>query len=84
MALTRIQWVASTSCAGCGSVGGGLYDPSGSLATGQSFQINYIAGSAVGPIVWDRVSVGGYAIQHQALGRLGLVLSLTIPLFFFY
>jgi hypothetical protein len=66
--LTQIQWVASTSCTSCGSAGGRLYDPSGSLDTGQSFEINYIAGIAAGPIVWDKVSVGGYTLEHQALG----------------
>ncbi|KAF9651667.1 acid protease [Thelephora ganbajun] len=60
-------WVASTSCTTCGGAGGRLYNPSGSLATGQPFEINYIAGRAAGPIVWDKVSVGGYTIEHQAL-----------------
>jgi hypothetical protein len=71
--------VASTSCTGCGSAGGHLYDPSGSLATGQSFEINYLAGSAAGPIVWDSVSIGGYTIEHQALGMVRLTLPLQRP-----
>jgi hypothetical protein len=62
-------------------VGGGLYDPSGSLATGQSFQIDYIAGSAAGPIVWDKVNIGGYTIDHQALGIVGFSLLLHRPHF---
>lgn len=70
--LTRMQWAASTSCTGCGNVNGGLYDPTGSLPTGQSFAINYLAGSAAGPIVWDKVTVGGYTVQHQALGMINL------------
>ena len=66
--MTQSQWVASSSCTTCGGAGGRLYDPSGSLATGKSFEINYIAGRAAGPIVWDKVSVGGYTLEHQALG----------------
>ena len=73
--LTQIQWVASTSCTTCGSAGGRLYNPSGSLATGQPFEINYIAGKAAGPIVWDEVSVGGYTLEHQALGMSDLIRS---------
>lgn len=68
VSLTQIQWVASSSCTTCNSAGSRLYDPSGSLTTGESFDINYIAGKAAGPIVWDKVNVGGYAIDHQALG----------------
>ena len=73
VSLTQIQWVASTSCKAC--AGGRLYDPSTSLDTGQSFEINYIAGRAAGPIVWDKVSVGGYTLEHQALGMTDLLQS---------
>ncbi|KAF9778571.1 acid protease [Thelephora terrestris] len=74
-------WVASTSCTGCGNVGGGLYDPSGSLATGQSFEIDYIAGNAAGPIVWDKVNIGGYTIDHQALAAANLVQDEPLDVF---
>lgn len=79
--LTRMQWAASTSCTACGNVNGGLYDPTGSLPTGQSFAINYLAGSAAGPIVWDKVTVGGYTVQHQALGMVNLTPPITSSLF---
>jgi len=73
--LTWIQWIASSSCTPCNSAGNHLYDPSGSLATGASFDINYIAGRAAGPIVWDKVNIGGYTVDHQALGMPDLIPS---------
>lgn len=73
--LTQIQWIASTSCTTCDSAGNRLYDPSGSLDAGEHFEINYIAGGAAGPIVWDKVSIGGYTILHQALGMPDLTRS---------
>jgi len=73
--LTQNQWVASASCSTCNNAGGRLYDPSGSLPTGESFDINYIAGRAAGPIVWDKVSVGGYTVGHQGLGMPDLIRS---------
>lgn len=66
--LTHIQWIASTSCTTCTGAGGRLYDSSGSIATGQPFEIDYIAGRAAGPIVWDKVSIAGYTLEQQALG----------------
>ncbi|PPQ90920.1 hypothetical protein CVT25_007847 [Psilocybe cyanescens] len=64
-------WVASTSCStsSCKLAGGRLYDPSGSRATGVDFSIPYLQGSAAGPVVWDRVSIGGYEIDNQAFAR---------------
>ncbi|KAJ3512984.1 hypothetical protein NLJ89_g3205 [Agrocybe chaxingu] len=62
-------WVASTSCStsSCGLTKGRLYDPSGATPTGVDFTIPYLSGLAAGPVVWDRVSVGGYTINTQAL-----------------
>lgn len=66
----HVQWVASNSCGTqpCKQVGSSLYDPSHSTATNQTFEIDYVEGKVTGPIVWDRVSVGGYIIDAQALG----------------
>ncbi|KXN81933.1 Pepsin A [Leucoagaricus sp. SymC.cos] len=63
-------WVASTSCSSsaCGHTGGSNYDPSTSgKETGLYFSINYLSGSVSGPVYWDRVTVGGYSIENQAL-----------------
>ena len=64
------KWIASTSCSSssCSLTKGHLYDPSGATQTGVEFSIPYLSGSAKGPIVWDNVTVGGYAIGNQALG----------------
>jgi hypothetical protein len=40
----------------------------------QTFNITYLAGSAMGSIVWDSVTIGpdsvtGYQINNQALGE---------------
>ncbi|KAF8888717.1 aspartic peptidase domain-containing protein [Gymnopilus junonius] len=51
----------------CGQTQGHLYNPSDSNPTGQNFSIPYLEGSASGPIVWDKVSIGGYTIDNQAL-----------------
>lgn len=34
----------------------------------MEFSIPYLSGSAEGPIVWDKVTIGGYTIDNQALG----------------
>ncbi|KIJ59284.1 hypothetical protein HYDPIDRAFT_162632 [Hydnomerulius pinastri MD-312] len=62
-------WIASKSCSteSCSSTNGRLYDPSSSRSTGDSFEINYLAGTVSGPIVWDEVQIGGYNILNQAL-----------------
>ncbi|EIW52253.1 acid protease [Trametes versicolor FP-101664 SS1] len=62
-------WLASTSCStsACNGVGGGKYDSSQSLPTGQTATVNYAEGEATGPVVWDAVQFGGYSIDHQAL-----------------
>ncbi|KAF8811028.1 acid protease [Phlegmacium glaucopus] len=63
-------WIASTSCytSSCSQSKGHLYDSSEAIATGVNFSIPYLSGSAAGPIVWDSVSIGGYTVDHQALG----------------
>jgi hypothetical protein len=69
-------WVASSSCStsSCDAVGGNLYNPSSSATpTGVEFNITYLQGSVGGPIVWDRVEVGGYAIDNQALAAATVV-----------
>ncbi|KAH7884929.1 aspartic peptidase domain-containing protein [Phlebopus sp. FC_14] len=62
-------WIASTACstASCSSTNGRLYDPSSSQPTGATFNIQYLAGSVSGPIVWDQIQIGGYTISNQAL-----------------
>lgn len=50
--------------------GGKLYDPSSSTSTGADFKLQYLEGSASGPILWDQVTVGGYSIASQAFGEL--------------
>ncbi|KDR77656.1 hypothetical protein GALMADRAFT_409848 [Galerina marginata CBS 339.88] len=71
-------WVASTSCStsSCSLTQGRLYDPSSSsVSTGETFSIPYLQGSASGPIVWDRVELGGYTIDNQALAAANNVQS---------
>ncbi|KAI0768926.1 aspartic peptidase domain-containing protein, partial [Irpex lacteus] len=62
-------WLASNSCgsSACKATGGNLYDPSHAKPTGQTFQIMYVEGEAVGPIVWDQVDIGGYTVDTQAV-----------------
>jgi len=63
-------WIASTSCSSdaCSSTKGRLYDASrSSTATGSNFNISYLQGNVVGPIVWDQVQIGGYSIDIQKL-----------------
>ncbi|KAF9448534.1 acid protease [Macrolepiota fuliginosa MF-IS2] len=74
-------WVASTSCSSspCGQTGGHNYDPSASaLQTGSQFSIQYLSGQVSGPIVWDRVNVGGYSIENQALAAAASVTNETL------
>ncbi|KAF8815611.1 acid protease [Phlegmacium glaucopus] len=59
-----------------------MYDPSGSIQTGENFSIPCLSGSASGPNVWDKVSIGGYVVDNQAFatnpsGVLGLALPLN-------
>ncbi|KAH9965010.1 aspartic peptidase domain-containing protein, partial [Russula dissimulans] len=63
-------WIASTSCSSsaCSSSKGRLYDPSASgNATGSDFQIQYLSGKVSGPIYWDKVQIGAYTVNNQAL-----------------
>ncbi|KAJ8481242.1 hypothetical protein ONZ45_g15376 [Pleurotus djamor] len=62
-------WFASSSCStqSCSQTNGNLYDPSSSTPTGQNFDIPYLRGRAAGPIVWDRLELGGYSVENQAL-----------------
>ncbi|KAF9551927.1 acid protease [Agrocybe pediades] len=62
-------WVASTSCStsSCKLTQGRLYDPSNSNPTNVAFSISYLQGLAAGPVVWEKVSVGGYEISSQAM-----------------
>ncbi|RDB20409.1 Pepsin A [Hypsizygus marmoreus] len=62
-------WVTSRTCTSslCGQAGGHTYDPSAAINTGVQFSINYLQGSVSGPVVWDKVEVGGYSIENQAL-----------------
>ena len=67
-------WVAASSCStsACRSAGtSSLYNPSAARAndTGAWFEIDYLQGHVEGPVYWDRVVVGGYAIEYQALGE---------------
>lgn len=57
---------------------GHLYNPNAAIPTNRTFEISYFSGSASGPIVWDSVSLGGYTIDHQALGILLFLLNLTL------
>ncbi|EAU80857.2 endopeptidase [Coprinopsis cinerea okayama7 len=70
-------WISSTSCStsSCGKNGGRLYNPStsGASATGVGFEIDYLRGHVEGPIFWDRVVVGGYSIENQALSAANIV-----------
>ncbi|PPQ85957.1 hypothetical protein CVT24_007934 [Panaeolus cyanescens] len=62
-------WVASAGCStqSCSQTNGRLYNPGvSSVSTGHDFVIPYLVGRAAGPIVWDRVNVGGYVIENQA------------------
>ncbi|KAF8240439.1 acid protease [Tricholoma matsutake] len=65
-------WIVSSACSSslCGQTGGHTYDPSSSstsVSTGFNFYIPYLQGSASGPIFWDRVELGSYEIDNQAL-----------------
>ncbi|KAF8636237.1 hypothetical protein AX17_003722 [Amanita inopinata Kibby_2008] len=68
-------WLASTSCStsSCSLTGGKLYDPSNADPTGVDFDISYLQGRVSGPIVWDRVEVGDYSIDNQALAAASVV-----------
>ncbi|PFH53321.1 hypothetical protein AMATHDRAFT_137710, partial [Amanita thiersii Skay4041] len=72
---SRYPWVASTSCttSSCGGTGGKLYDPSNATPTDVTFDITYLQGFVKGPVVWDRVEVGGYSIENQALAAAAIV-----------
>ncbi|EIW81636.1 acid protease [Coniophora puteana RWD-64-598 SS2] len=69
------MWIASSSCSSssCKQTSGNLYNPSSSTNTNKSFSINYLSGEASGPIVWDKVSLGGYEILTQALAAVNNV-----------
>ncbi|EJD53814.1 acid protease [Auricularia subglabra TFB-10046 SS5] len=62
-------WLASTSCSShpCSSARSRLYDAHTSRATNHSVQVKYLVGEVDGPVVWDRFSLGGFAINSQAL-----------------
>ena len=80
-----LQWIASTSCSSssCSLTNGHLYDPSGATQTDVNFSIPYLSGSAAGPVVWDTVTIGGYAIDNQALG-ISLLVSSYVSLSLIY
>jgi hypothetical protein len=63
-------WLASTDCHSdaCKDVpSSNLFSPTDSTKeTGQTLSINYAVGAASGPIVWDTVQVGAYAMSNQA------------------
>ncbi|KAJ2924878.1 hypothetical protein H1R20_g12217, partial [Candolleomyces eurysporus] len=63
-------WIAASSCTttSC-SRSGNIYNPSSSGAnlTGVDFEIDYLQGHVNGPVYWDRVVIGGYSIENQAL-----------------
>lgn len=49
-------------------MGGSRYASSDTTTqTGQSVTLTYAMGQASGPVVWDRVVLGGYSVEHQAL-----------------
>ncbi|KAF9461596.1 aspartic peptidase domain-containing protein [Collybia nuda] len=62
-------WITSRSCSSslCRQTNGHSYDPSGSTNTDTDFKIDYLQGSVSGPVVWDKVELGGYSIENQAL-----------------
>ncbi|KAH6908558.1 aspartic peptidase domain-containing protein, partial [Coprinopsis sp. MPI-PUGE-AT-0042] len=70
-------WIASTSCNAdsCRGSGSRFYNPggSGALDTGVAFDIDYLRGHVEGPVYWDRVNVGGYSIENQALAAANIV-----------
>ncbi|RDB25666.1 hypothetical protein Hypma_006971 [Hypsizygus marmoreus] len=47
--------------------GGHTHDPSTAIATGVQFSISYPQGNVAGSVVWDKVEVGRYSIENQAL-----------------
>jgi hypothetical protein len=63
-------WVASRDCSSsaCSGAKGHQYDAADATPTGQTFNITYLAGGAIGPVVWDAVALGGYSLDKQALG----------------
>ncbi|KAG6909398.1 hypothetical protein DXG01_000699 [Tephrocybe rancida] len=82
--ILDMQWIASKACSSsvCDQTKGKLYNPSESTSTGKDFHINYLQGNVSGPIVWDEITVGEYAIGKQALGAVDSVTSqLLDPLF---
>ncbi|KAG8814173.1 hypothetical protein FRC18_002085, partial [Serendipita sp. 400] len=63
------MWVASSGCGSCRSAPA-VYDPaasSTSIQTSQTFSYNYLAGSVLGSIYWEQVTIGTYTVLHQAI-----------------
>lgn len=62
-------WLASSQCSSsaCSAAHSQLYDASSAISTDKFAEIDYLVGSVEGSIVWDRVELGGYPINTQAL-----------------
>ncbi|KAF6741479.1 aspartic peptidase domain-containing protein [Ephemerocybe angulata] len=54
-----------------------MYDPgsSGADSTGADFTISYLQGDVSGPVYWDKVQIGGYGIENQAVAAAASVAS---------
>ncbi|KAF5311220.1 hypothetical protein D9611_013048 [Ephemerocybe angulata] len=54
-----------------------MYDPgsSGADSTGADFTISYLQGDVSGPVYWDKVQIGGYGIENQAVAAASSVAS---------
>ncbi|KAG6816492.1 hypothetical protein H0H87_005573 [Tephrocybe sp. NHM501043] len=77
-------WVASKACSSspCRQTKNHLYDPNGSTSTKKDFTINYLQGKVSGPVVWDKLSIGNYAIDNQAFAAADSVTDEALsPLF---
>ena len=63
--------MASTSCGSSPCTNKAkLYNPgTSSRDTSVAFSIEYLSGLVSGEIVWDKVVLGGYEIDSQALGE---------------
>jgi hypothetical protein len=69
MATLMYQWFTSCTDEACSDTKKRLYDPTlSSKTTGSTFNIGYLQGNVVGPVVWDQVQLGAYSINFQALG----------------
>lgn len=60
-------WVTSSQCGTENCRASPRFDPAESIDTGSPpFSITYLKGQVSGPVVWDRVTMGGYSVDNQA------------------